>query len=204
MIKAVLFDFGGVLTAGGKKGYIGQILAELYDADPKTIEYGDLHYLFRRGKGGEDDALFETLNKRYNANVTKDMFLKRAHQDLVAAPEVYELAKTLREYGIRTGLLSNIFSMQAEVFRKEGWYDGFDPIVLSCESGYAKPDKELYQLAIDKLALKPDEIIFIDDQEKCTIPADEMGIHTVLAVSPKQTVDDTKALILKLNGIDLS
>lgn len=203
MIKIVLFDFGGVLTMGGKKGYMGQILSELYGIDQQNIEYGDLHYLFRRGKGGEDDALFDALNKRYNAKVTKQMFLDRARQDLQAAPEVYELAATLRRKGIRTGILSNIFSMQAEVFRAEGWYDGFDPIILSCESGYAKPDKELYELAIAKTGVRPDEILFIDDQEKCTKPAEAIGMHALLAVSPAQIVADTKQYLRTYNGIEL-
>jgi epoxide hydrolase-like predicted phosphatase len=203
MIKAVLFDFGGVLTKGGRKGYIGQLFSELYNVPLDQIEYGDLGLLFRRSNPKDDDALFEKLSKRFNVQVTKEMFLERAHVDLVAVPETYKLAEELRSKGIRTGLLSNIFAMQAEVFRREGWYDGFDPIILSCESGYAKPERELYELAIEQLGLEPDEIIFIDDQQKCIGPAEEVGLHAILATDPEQVAADTKKLIREHNGVEL-
>lgn len=203
MIKTVLFDFGGVLTQSGKTGYTGQLLADLYGVDADSlVGYGDLHYQLRRGKIS-DDEFFTTLNKRFGKHVTKEQYVERSNADLIKSPGVYELAENLRGQGIRTGILSNIFSINAEQFRLGGWYDGFDPVILSCEEGFAKPDAAFYRLAVDKLGSAPQEILFIDDQIKCTEPAQTMGMHVIVAVTPKQIVLDTKALIRDQNGISL-
>lgn len=202
MIKAVLFDFGGVLTESGKKGFIGETLAKLYGINPSEMDIGDLHYMMRRGMGTEE-GFFEELNKRYKGKVTKEEFLKHAHALTLPAKEVYELAETLRAHGIKTGILSNVFAMSAEQLRREGRYEGFDPIILSCEEGCAKPEEKFYETAIARVGVRPDEILFIDDQSKCMPPALKLGMHTILALSPGQIVADTKALIRKLNGIDL-
>lgn len=202
MIKAVLFDFGGVLTEGGKKGFIGETLAELYGVDPGEMNIGDLHYMMRRGLGTEE-SFFDELNKRYHGSLTKEEFLEHTHALTIPAKEVYELAETLRAHDIKTGILSNVFAMSADQLRREGKYDGFDPIILSCEEGCAKPDEKFYETAIARTGVLPEEILFIDDQSKCMPPAQKLGMQTIVAVSPEQIVADTKALIRKLNGLDL-
>jgi epoxide hydrolase-like predicted phosphatase len=205
MIKAVLFDFGGVLTESGKKGFIAQTLAELYGVNPEQLQYGDLHHMLRRGRGDigpfDEDAFFAELNRRYHTQVTKETFLEKVHSTFNPSQQVYDLASTLRSHGIRTGILSNVFNMNAQELRKQGWYDGFDPVILSCEEGYAKPEKHFYEIAIERLAVRPEEILFIDDQEKCMPPAEKFGIHTIIAVSPQQIVKDVKAVILAQNGL---
>jgi epoxide hydrolase-like predicted phosphatase len=202
MIKAVLFDFGGVLSEGGKKGFIAQTIAELYGVDPAIVDIGDLHHMMRRGQGTEK-LFFEELNTRYHGRVTKEMFLDKAHGYTVPSEEVYTLAEQLRSKGIKTGILSNVFAMSAERLRQEGRYDGFEPLVLSCYEGSAKPEEAFYHTAIEQTGVRPEEILFIDDQEKCIPPAQKLGMHTILAVSPQQIVDDTKALIRQLNGTEL-
>jgi epoxide hydrolase-like predicted phosphatase len=202
MIKVVLFDFGGVLTGSGKKGFIGQTIADLYGVDPATLDISNMHYMLRRGRGDED-TFFEELNNRYGKQVTKEMFVEKAQAEFEPTKEVYELAEAMRTHGIRTGILSNIFAMNARVLRKQGWYDGFDPIILSCEEGCAKPEDEFYGIAIERVGVKPEEILFIDDQDKCMPPAKAAGMHTLIATSPEQVIGDAKKIIKELNGVDL-
>lgn len=202
MIKAVLFDFGGVLTESGKSGFISETVADLYNVNRKDVDIGDLHYALRRGKEDEQ-AFFDELNTRYGGQATKEMFLQKIHASFEPSPEVYKLAKTLREHGIRTGILSNVFAMNARELEKQGWYEGFDPIVLSCDEGFAKPEAALYEIALSKLDLRGEDVLFIDDQEKCMAPAEAHGMHTIIAKSPSQIVADTKALIRTLNKIEL-
>lgn len=200
MIKAVLFDFGGVLATSGKQGFIARVIADLYDQPVETIDIGDLHAKLRRGQCTTQDFLRE-LNSRFGGKVTEQMFVDAVHATSSAAPEVYALAEDLRSNGIKTGIFSNVFGVNAAKLQKEGWYEGFDPILLSCDEGYAKPDPEFYERAVEKLNLLPEEILLIDDQEKCMPPAKHLGMHTILAESPAQIVADTKALIRRLNRI---
>lgn len=204
MIKVVLFDFGGVLTESGKQGFIGQTIADLYGMPLESVDISDLHADLRRGKSDEA-AFFRELNRRYGSKkqVTQKMFLDKVHAAFLPSTAVYGLAKRLREHGIQTAILSNIFDMNAKLLRKQGWYNGFDPLVLSCDEGFAKPDPEIYAVAIERLGVRPEEIIFIDDQQKCLQPAQKLGMHTIEATSPTQIIADTKALIYRFNDIRL-
>lgn len=202
MIKVVLFDFGGVLTESGKTGFVTESLAAVYGVRPEDLDVRQDHYLLRRGKG-DVQALFDRLNKQFGKQVTKEIFLDKVHGMFVPSSEVYDLAARLREHGIRTGILSNIFSMNADVLREQGRYDGFDPVILSCDEGYAKPDPELYEIAIKKLGVQPEEILFVDDQEKCMGPARDFGMKTLIAEDPGQIVHDVTKIVEQQNGIAL-
>lgn len=202
MIKAVLFDFGGVLSASGQRGFIAQTIGALYDVPPESLDIGEWHHRLRTGRGDEHE-FFDALNEQYGKQITREQYLAKSQAALRPIPEVYALARTLRERGIVTGILSNIFRMDAERLREAGMYDGFDPVILSFEEGYSKPDPELYQIALRKTHTQPAELLFVDDQDKCLPPAHALGIHTVQSVSPGQTIADIKRLFRAENGIDL-
>ena len=203
MIKFVYFDFGGVLTESGRSGFVSETLADLYEVEPAQLDIGFYHGELRRGRGRDQD-LFDYLNRKFGKEVTRDMFLRAAHTEFFPSHEVYKLAERLRTAGIGTGLLSNVFTMNAEELKKQGWYDGFEPIILSCDVGYAKPDAQIYDIAIEQSGVDAEEILFIDDQQKCLDPAKNRGFHTVQAIAPHQIVSDVEKLIRKLNDTDLS
>ncbi len=204
MIKAVLFDFGGVLSEAGRRGSIRRVFGEVYGLDlnvmDSILKIDDITQKMWRGHIS-NDAFFAEISQRYPnlPAVTIEQF--RSHMDALSRSRlVYQLADELRTAGIKTGILSNVFGPGVEALRSSGFYDGFDPVLLSCEVGYAKPDKQFYQMAITQLGVKPDEIIFIDDQLVCLEPAKAMGMHVILAKTPKQIVRDTKELVAKQNG----
>jgi epoxide hydrolase-like predicted phosphatase len=202
MIKVVLFDFGGVLAESGRSGFIAESIAEVYGVPVDQLDIRRDHYLLRRGRGDET-ALFDRLNKQFGKKVTKQMYLDKAHGMFKTSQEVYDLAERLRRHGIRTGILSNIFAMDAEVLREQGQYDGFDPVILSCDEGYAKPELKFYDIAIKKLGVAPEEILFVDDQQKCIGPAERLGMATVTALDPGQIVRDVTKIVESQNHIAL-
>lgn len=54
----------------------------------------------------------------------------------------------------------------------------FDLIISSSDIGLAKPDKRIYGYLIDRLGVKPEEIIFIDNRKENLLPANSLGIKT--------------------------
>lgn len=200
MIKAVLFDFGGVLSEAGKRGSVRDWLGRVYGLDIDVQKMQHTFYKMWRGQISNDDFMAE-IRRAFPETpaVTMDDFMKQM-QHFKRSEPVYDLAERLRAKGIKTGILSNVFGLGVQPLRAGGFYDGFDPVLLSCEVGYAKPDPEFYQLAVDKLGAKPEEIVFIDDQQYVLDPARAMGMHTILAETPEQIVRDTEDLILQENG----
>lgn len=201
MIKAVLFDFGGVLTEGGKAGGIQQQIAKLCGRRPDDIDVDDLHGQFLRGQIAQAEY-FDEINRRYPcANpITADSFTASSGIYERCQP-VYLLAEQLRQKGITTGILSNMYPTSAAKLRAEGFYDGFDPVVVSGDEHMAKPNPEFFKLALTKLNLPGNEVLFIDDQERFRQPSEDLGMHFIVAVSPDQIVSDTKALLLKENNL---
>lgn len=77
--------------------------------------------------------------------------------------KVLEILGRVREKGVKIGLISN-----ADIIDIKYWNDSplsafFDSVIFSCDVGILKPETEIYQLAIKRLNVKPEESIFIGD-----------------------------------------
>ncbi len=200
MIKAVLFDFGGVLTEGGKTGSTRAMFGAVYGIDPQTVRMDDSAIQAFRGKITDEQFVQNTNALNTDCPpATVDMFIERATIFDRCEP-VYTLAEALRKQGIGTGIFSNVYAISADALRRDGYYDGFRPLILSCDHGMMKPELALYKAALHELNLAAGEVLFIDDNEQFLEPARKLGMHTVLAVSPQQIVDDVTKLIAKENG----
>lgn len=199
MIKAVLFDYGGVLSPGGKS--FKSSAAQLLGVRPEEVKTAEIGNKLWSGQINSDQ-FFAELSRLHGKTITTEQFLNESGI-LDRNNQVYQLALRLRQNSIRTGMLSNMYGSSADLLRASGNYDGFDPVVLSYQENLAKPDPAFYKLAINKLALKPEEILFIDDQERFLAPARQLGMKTILAGSEEQIVQDTEQLIKQENGIEL-
>lgn len=203
MIKIVLFDFGGVLTEGGKLGSIRVMFAKAYGVPPEVVNLDES--VGQAFCGLISDAAFVEAINRINPQlppVTTGLFADDA--DIFDKSEpVYGLAARLRANGIGTGIFSNVFSLSADRLQSGGYYEGFGPLFLSCKMHLQKPDKEMYDRVLAELKCDPATVAFVDDKEVCLEPARAIGMHTVLAVSPSQIVNDVESLVREQNGLRL-
>ena len=79
----------------------------------------------------------------------------------------------LREYGLRTGLLSNLDHLPARE-------DLFDDVLLAGQLEFGKPDIRIYLLAADRLKLTAEQCVFVDDvaaNVHGAVRAGMVGIH---------------------------
>jgi len=203
MIKAVLFDFGGVLTQGGKPDGIAQSIAKLSGVPVESIQMQDLHAQLIRGLM-TDEAFFAELNRRYPSPTPLSVDTFNAVSDIfVRSQLVFDLATRLRAAGITTGIFSNAYDFTAERLRAEGCYQDFSPVLLSYQEHMAKPDRAFFELALTRLGLPGSDVLFIDDQERFRPVAEDAGMHFITAVSPDQIVQDVERIITEQNHITL-
>lgn len=73
--------------------------------------------------------------------------------------------------------------------------DAFDDLVISAEVGLAKPDLAIYRLALERLKVRAERAIFIDDFERNIAAARELGMHAVLFRSRVQAIADVDRLL---------
>jgi putative hydrolase of the HAD superfamily len=96
-------------------------------------------------------------------------------------PQVLEVLSQLRErYPL--AVVSDAQSAYAlPELRAVGLHEYFDPIVISGDYGYRKPDARLFQKALDGLQVRPDQAIYIgNDGYRDIFGARQLGIKTIL------------------------
>jgi len=199
MIKAVIFDYGGVMKSSHP---LSMDIATIYNISVEEVEKVKkitipFFSLLQRGLINEQefwqkfsDAIKKPIPQNY-----KELLREIYEKTLVLFPEMIEFVKKLKDKGIKTAVLSNITKFQAEIIRKNNGYKEFDVLVLSYEEKLEKPELNIYLSVIKKLGVEPEECVFIDDKEKNLVPAKSLGMKTVLAKNSGQIIKDVFSII---------
>jgi len=190
-VKAVIFDWGGVLIEDPAPGLVS------YCAGVLGINEGDYCNAYAKFMGGfqtglvREDQFWHDMAKHLNVPVpdSESLWLDAFTATYKPRSEVFALAGTLRQRGCKTALLSNTEVPAMRYFMKQG-YDMFDATVFSCAEGLSKPTTAIYELVISRLAVKPQEAIFIDDNPEYIAGAKKAGLNTILFESIEQVKDD--------------
>jgi putative hydrolase of the HAD superfamily len=92
-----------------------------------------------------------------------------------------ETLSRLKAKGYQTGLISNCSSEVVTVWKDSPLAPLLDVTIFSCIAGMLKPDTRIYQMAVEKLAVKPRECMYIaDGMEQELTSAEKLGMHAVL------------------------
>ncbi len=193
-IKAIIFDYGGVLSTTGKL----LPLAEKYAVE------------FKKDKGKFTTIIETSWNKaRINEISSKDFWgslanfigiesneLRRRVVDefSVLRPEMISLIKKLKK-SYKLAIISNqIEDWLEEIIEKNEFNKLFDVIVTSYNVKVAKPDLAIFELAINRLGVAAKECVYVDDLEKNIPPAEKLGMKTILFKDNFQLIKDLKKL----------
>ena len=126
------------------------------------------------GKSLTPDKLALCSNKRHKA---KAQCFSYRHDDIV------KMLESLRLNGIKLAMCSNCFSEEADTLRESVLCGYFDAVILSYETGYAKPDERIYRLCTDRLGVNPSECIYVGDGGSRELyGADAVGMKPVRAM----------------------
>ena len=118
---------------------------------------------FEAGKISVDDYT-EWAMKTLGTTASKEDFHAAWNNIFTPIQPMWQTARQLRADGHRLILFSNINALHAPwVFEKYPELSLFDGAVLSYEVGAIKPQAEIYQYAIDKFSLVPENTLYIDD-----------------------------------------
>ncbi|MBH0186722.1 MAG: HAD-IA family hydrolase [Nitrospira sp.] len=126
-------------------------------------------------------------------------------------PETLSTVSSLKASGMELGIISNFDSRLFPVIRGLGIADLFDTITISSLAQAAKPATKIFQLALDKHAIDPEEALHVGDSLRDDVEgAGKAGLHAVLldrqGTSPRagvrtiQSLDELIPLIKRLAG----
>jgi putative hydrolase of the HAD superfamily len=96
-------------------------------------------------------------------------------------PETVQTLAALKTQGVELGIISNFDSRLFSVLRGLGIADTFDTVTISSLAQAAKPAPRIFQLALDKHAVDPEEALHIGDSLRDDVEgARKAGLHAIL------------------------
>jgi putative hydrolase of the HAD superfamily len=183
-VKAVLFDFGQVLSLPPDPAIWQQMLAisGLSEADLHREYWASRHDYDRGTLTGEVYWHKAAAGSQTTFTPTQIAGLIAADTNLwsrLNRPMV-DWAERLQRAGIRTGILSNIGDAMADgLTAKFDWLSAFDPCIWSYSLKLAKPEAAIYHCAAQGLATDPPHILFIDDKPENIEAAHSISMQTI-------------------------
>lgn len=207
MIRAILWDFGGVLTTSpfeafarfeAAHGLPKDFIRSINSTDPDTNAWA-------RFESSEidvdefDDAFRLEAEARGHSVRGKDVLelLSGDFRPRMAAV----LAECRRHY--RVGCITNNMKKAGDgpamaqdddkARRAQEVMAMFEIVVESSVEGVRKPNPRIYQIACERLDVKPSETVFLDDLGINLKPARAMGMTTIKVVTETQAIDELAA-----------
>ena len=95
-----------------------------------------------------------------------------------------------------TGIISNAWDDVPEmILSRWKMADAFDQIIVSAEVKICKPDPRIYQIALQRLEVSPEEAVFIDDFPRNVEGARAVGMQAIRFLSAEQIRADLDAFL---------
>ncbi|MBR5464269.1 MAG: HAD family phosphatase [Alistipes sp.] len=173
-MKNIVFDLGGVVFMRDPKKCTEDFLN--FFSFVRLEQMPHFWNEYDRGTLSIDEVK-EELCRYHNCDRAKvDEYLRLAidKQEVIAPTE--RLIEQLKKAGYRLYVLSNMSKEFIAFLRQVPVYRHFDGEVVSCEEGVCKPEKEIYQLLLERYDLNPQETLFIDDRKENIEAAEQVGI----------------------------
>ena len=186
-IKKVIFDVGKVLVKFSPKNLFLKILKNEEEVDYFLKNICTWEWHIQQDLVYDTSKVAEPMAKKYpEYKEAIDAFYGRFLEMIEGTyKENVNLALQLKKQGYSIYLLSNFPGDQFEKYRLQNSYiDMFDDRIISGDVGLAKPDKKIYELAVQKFSLIPEESLFIDDKIENTTSAEKLGIKTIHLENP--------------------
>jgi len=110
--------------------------------------------------------------------------------------EVFEIIPKLsKDY--KLGVISDTCPSLERAFRNVGLRDYFSTFIMSSKLGVNKPDVLMFTTALNELNIKPEEAIFIDDNEINVDAAEKLGMKGILMLEKNNPRYNKKFLAIK-------
>jgi putative hydrolase of the HAD superfamily len=200
-IRAVMFDFGGVISSspfeafarletelGLPPDFIRRVNATNPDVNAwAQLERGDIG-LDAFGSEWAAEAL--ALGHEVDGRMVLETLGGEIRPQMVAA-----ITRCRTTY--KTACLTNNFALAESVVSDEvaAVFALFDAVLESRLLGVRKPDPRFYELACAAVGVEPEEAVFLDDLGINLKPARALGMHTIKVTDPDQALVELEAIL---------
>ncbi|MGH9558414.1 MAG: HAD family hydrolase [Bryobacteraceae bacterium] len=196
-MRAVIFDFGGVLCFHPDKDQIARAAA-LCNLEPTQLVRAMWANRLPYDAGLDPNLYWRDVAARAGCSFDDALITRMAGCELDFWSRfdrrMLDWNDRLRESGIRTAVLSNLPRPLGTHLRTlDGFLQNFDHITFSYELGVTKPDRAIYEDAVRGLRVAPQDALFLDDRPENVEGARAAGLAAELFVSWDRFVEEIPA-----------
>lgn len=198
MIKNIMFDLGGVIMDIEKDRCVAAFdRLGLRDAASFFGEYSQKGPFLKLEEGTMTvDEFHQAMRDEIDGDVSDDEIDNAFCQFLIGIParRLADLRKLREHHNIYLLSNTNPIMWESKIkneFTHEGRSreDYFDGMVTSFEAQALKPEEKIFRYAADKLGIKPEETVFLDDSQRNLDAAARLGFKTLLVEPGKEFAD---------------
>lgn len=188
MIKLIIFDCYGLVL---NEGYPLTAKAYAKKFGGRWQDYYEIFYkkyfnLAATCQISQKQAWIEPV-KHFNLPISWQEAREIHYKLMKLDKRVVKLNQELSKKGFKTLLLSkNTRSQFADTCRRFGFRKKFKNIINTWELGLPKASKKTLNLILKRFKVKPEEVVYADDQMANLVDAKEIGIKTILVKNYNQ------------------
>jgi len=197
-INAVIFDMGGVLLKTANP-VPREVLAKRFGVTRAELEaIIFMSETSLRSEVGElsDKEHWETALRHFNQPVDDytTVYDEYFSGDAIDQ-ELLDFAVSLKS-NYQLGLLSNAWvNARTQLNKHFDFIDAFDVSVYSSEVGIRKPDQAIFRLMLEKMGVKAENAVFIDDMPSNVEGAISAGLHAIRYMDTPKTIASVKMML---------
>lgn len=178
-VRALLFDFGGVMAEEGFREAL-YLIAGRQGLDRETVYRAGVDAVYSSGfclgRGNEADFWTE-MRRSFPLPDDEVAMTREILARFVVRQGMIDTVRRYRAAGFVCGLLSDHTTWLDQLDARDGFYREFDRLYISCRLGKGKRDATLFDDVIADLGLAPAQIAFIDDDPGHVQRANARGLR---------------------------
>jgi putative hydrolase of the HAD superfamily len=182
MTEAVVFDYGGVISAFPPPS-VREELAALAGVPVEKLNRADRLCRREYDRGRFDAAgYYHYLTEEAGVSAGEETIARMARVDMDSwknfNPGTLEFMEEIKAKGFRLGILSNMpFDFLGWLKAELPVFPKVDIALFSCELALIKPEKRIYEILAERLGCGFENIVFFDDMRENIDAANALGIR---------------------------
>jgi len=180
MIKVAIFDLNGIFIQSPK---LSDRFQEKFGVSTEEflVALKEIMAKVRKPDAGDAFNYWKLYLEKWGLRLTKEDFFNFWFSGENEVLELIDLAKQIKNKGIKIFILSNNFVERADYYKQNfPFLEIFNKIYYSWQTGFVKPDPMAFKNLLLENSLKPEECIYFDNSEENIKAANSLGIEAFL------------------------
>lgn len=197
-IRAVLFDFGGVLVEEGFREGLYD-LARRQGLDPQSVHQAAYDAIYESGYiigQGTAEDFWRILRGKTGIAGDLDSLVRAIASRFAPRPHMLALVRSLRRQGYITAILSDQTEWLDYLDAQLHLSQDFDKVYNSYHLGKGKRDPSIFDDVVADLGLAPQEVVFVDDDPGNVGRARSRGIKALVFLDEDQCIKEIESIVV--------